>query len=311
MVLIYCENIRSAPFSTDESDWIGTSYYFEALYQRNLFIADVSRGDGKITVPSIQVWGGNYWINQPPLTRYLVALGRLSGGYSVKDLNPPWSYAVSIPRNESWGAIPSAGLLWWSRLPMALLAAFSWIALIFSDSEMRGAVFRIRLSRFVSPQSIFLIHSAQGDERGSPALFYRMHNHGGNVRPGNMGSMCADSGNESSSGETLHADGMADPDGHWRRPGGGDETQRFGNSDCGGCALLSNAPRKPGRLPAGNSKALCRIGVGGIIGRGWLYFRRRKSLFIPRASRSDGSVDDFPDSRKLPAKRASTLEPQS
>ena len=108
---VYFLNIPSPSFHQDESQWIGSSYYFESFIQSPF---------------DSSVWNKSYWtLTQPPLTRYTIAIGRLAGGYQTHELNVPWNGDVGRAENEARGAIPDLDLLWWSRLPMALLAAGS------------------------------------------------------------------------------------------------------------------------------------------------------------------------------------------
>jgi hypothetical protein len=125
LVWVYCANLQAVSFHADESQWIATSYYFEALLDEHL-----TRPSSIIYAPPLlpneSVWAENYWtLTQPPVARYLIALGRRLGGYQVKDLNIPWVFAVDVATNQSLGSFPAPGLLWWSRLPMALLTVGS------------------------------------------------------------------------------------------------------------------------------------------------------------------------------------------
>ncbi|MHB0857088.1 MAG: hypothetical protein ACYC5M_05905 [Anaerolineae bacterium] len=101
-------------FHNDESRRIGTSYFLEPFL----------RGD--IHSP---VWEESYWtLTQPPLSRYVVGLGRLAGGYTDSMLSGPWEFGVDAAGNAAAGNMPGPHLLWWSRLPMALLAALcGWL----------------------------------------------------------------------------------------------------------------------------------------------------------------------------------------
>ncbi|MGC1378792.1 MAG: hypothetical protein WA821_21350, partial [Anaerolineales bacterium] len=93
LVVVYCFGIQDVPFTADESHWIATSYYFEALFNGDRVLPSLPQYNPKNISPPNPVWGENYWtLTQPPLTRYVIALGRLGGGYRVKDLNTPWAY---------------------------------------------------------------------------------------------------------------------------------------------------------------------------------------------------------------------------
>jgi 4-amino-4-deoxy-L-arabinose transferase-like glycosyltransferase len=114
----YLRNLDTVEFHKDESHWIGTSYMFEA-YFKGEFWSDA--------------WGESHQtVTNPPVPRYLIGISRFIGGYRVTDLNRPWNYQRGVNFNERVGAMPSDNLLWWSRLPMAILAVASiWMAFWF------------------------------------------------------------------------------------------------------------------------------------------------------------------------------------
>jgi hypothetical protein len=124
LLIFFCAGLENVPFHPDESGWIGASYYLEA------FIS------GQFASP---VWQESHLtLAQPPVVLYIVGLGRLAGGYHVTDLNnASFNVQVDWATNVAQGAVPDAGLLWWSRLPMAILAALSGLLLF--QSIRRGA----------------------------------------------------------------------------------------------------------------------------------------------------------------------------
>lgn len=110
---VFVPAINRVPFHSDESHWIFSSRYFETFAQGDF---------------SAKSWNSYWSAVQPYVPRYIIALGRLAGGYHVADLNLPWKFALSDAQNASEGRRPSPELLWWSRLPMAILAAMSGLA---------------------------------------------------------------------------------------------------------------------------------------------------------------------------------------
>lgn len=123
LTFAFCRNIQNVPFHPDESQWIATSFYFESLLNCDSALPVWTNYDPSFSNQAQTVWVENYWtLTQPPLPRYIIAVGRLVGGYHVMDLNFPWQFNLEIEENEAFGAMPTQGLLWWSRLPMALLA---------------------------------------------------------------------------------------------------------------------------------------------------------------------------------------------
>jgi len=75
------------------------------------------------------VWAESYLtLTAPPATRYLVGIGRSLGGYGLGELPTLWTFGASPEQNAAAGAVPSGDLLWWSRMPMAVLATLACLA---------------------------------------------------------------------------------------------------------------------------------------------------------------------------------------
>lgn len=109
--LRYLTGIGTAELHPDESQWIASSRVFEDYFSARF---------------TSEQFAESYWtLTQPPLARYVIGLGRRMGGFTWVDLNRPWDFSVDEDSNARRGAVPSDGLLWWSRLPMALLAVVS------------------------------------------------------------------------------------------------------------------------------------------------------------------------------------------
>ncbi len=109
LLIIFCTQLATVPFFPDESHWIGSSGVFEVFFT------------GQLGSP---LWQESYWtLTQPPLTRYLIGVGRRLGGYTAAELNATWEFSLSDEENLARHALPEPGLLWWSRLPMAVIAA--------------------------------------------------------------------------------------------------------------------------------------------------------------------------------------------
>ena len=130
LVWSYLTDIGAVQLDPDESDWIGSSQVFEAFFT------------GDFTSPH---FAESYWtLTQPPLVRYVIGFGRRLGGFSQTELNRTWDWTYDFQGNVDRGAMPSPALLWWSRLPMALLAIVSilgiWLMLRGSFGQHVGVV---------------------------------------------------------------------------------------------------------------------------------------------------------------------------
>lgn len=110
------KNLPNQPFHKDEGHFIATSYCFDQLLEGNWrFDKDKEKGS-------------YYALNAPPLARYLIGIGRFGCN---RQICKPWDFNQSDAANEAQGRKPGAKLLYWSRVPMAVLGAISATALFF------------------------------------------------------------------------------------------------------------------------------------------------------------------------------------
>ena len=153
---VFFSDLQAVDFHGDESHWIATSCYFEAWVTPGFSELEWLRTS---TVPadfpipawlaatlapgasSTHVWSAHYWtLTQPMVSRYMIALGRIAGGYGVVDLNIPWDFHTTDAQNVSMGAYPSPGLLRSSRAAMALLSIISGAILFLLVHHCAGAM---------------------------------------------------------------------------------------------------------------------------------------------------------------------------
>jgi hypothetical protein len=153
---VFFHRLEAVRFHGDESHWIATSCFFEASltpgFSEPLWLS-MSRVPDTFPVPdrlattlapevsSAHVWSAHYWtLTQPMVSRYMIALGRIAGGYGLADLNIPWDFETTDARNVHTGAMPSSGLLWSSRAMMALLSVISGAILFLLIRRCAGAI---------------------------------------------------------------------------------------------------------------------------------------------------------------------------
>lgn len=151
LLVIFCTGILDVRFHPDESQWIATSYAFEDFV------------NGEFASPT---WDESHWtLTQPPVTRYVIALGRLAGGYHVADLNLAWSWGMDAPANIARGAMPSPSLLWWSRFPMAVLSVVCGLILFKLADACAGRVagYALLLLFAGNPYLLYTLRRAMGE----------------------------------------------------------------------------------------------------------------------------------------------------
>lgn len=133
----YCTNLLFLEFQPDETYWIATSVRFDKLLT------------GDFNAP---IWSADPYTSYEvrPISSYLVAIGQRFGGVEQSSLPSYWDWELSDEDNISQGAWPSDTVLWWSRLPMAILSAFSItvIAFMLARAHSRIAAYIFTLVSF-------------------------------------------------------------------------------------------------------------------------------------------------------------------
>jgi hypothetical protein len=112
--LVYLPCIEQVPFHGDESIWISRSHALED------YVSRLRRSGG----------GGFHPIAAAaPVSKYIIGIGRRLGGFGPSEVGQPWRWDLTYEENVRAGSMPSADLLWWSRLPMAVLGVISILLL--------------------------------------------------------------------------------------------------------------------------------------------------------------------------------------
>lgn len=156
----YLKDLQTVDFHIDESHWIGTSYMFEAFFKGE-FWSDAWRE----SQPTL---------TNPPIPRYVIGISRFIGGYRIPDLNRRWDYDHNVNFNVRKGAMPSDGLLWWSRLPMAVMAVCSILLGFFFIKKMSGRLSAYLWVFFGATSPFLLLQTRRAMAESSAILFFVM-----------------------------------------------------------------------------------------------------------------------------------------
>jgi hypothetical protein len=105
------------------------------------------------------------------VSRYMIALGRIAGGYGVADLNIPWDFDATDAQNVLTGAMPSAGLLWASRAMMAFLSVISGAILYLLVRHCAGAIAGYSFVGMYAGSEYLLTHLRRAMSE-APLLFF-------------------------------------------------------------------------------------------------------------------------------------------
>lgn len=156
---VYVRHLNTVAFHIDESHWIGTSYMYES-FMRGRFWSDTWKESHET-------------ITNPPVPRYVIGFGRSLGGYRRSEINRIWQYDQDYAYNVSRGAMPSDGLLWWSRFPMAILAVVSTLLAFWFVRKIAGRAAAYIWILWATANGYLLLHTRRAMAE-SPILFFVM-----------------------------------------------------------------------------------------------------------------------------------------
>ncbi|HSG32293.1 MAG TPA: hypothetical protein VLB82_12210 [Thermodesulfobacteriota bacterium] len=123
---LYLSNIELIKFHPDESQWITTSIYFDALIDGNT---------------QSEIWEPGYWtLTQPPVTRYIIGFARKLSGFGTDQINNPWNFSLDRQTNIAQGALPKPELLKTARTPMTVMAVLSIFLLFYIARKYFGVL---------------------------------------------------------------------------------------------------------------------------------------------------------------------------
>lgn len=137
-------------FERDESQWVHTARFLSLFARGNFSSPD---------------WN-SYWTHtQPPLARYVIGLSLKAGGIGLDTLNGPWDFTKEDDENIRLGNRPSAAMLFWARLPMALVASASVVILFLVGRAIGGTAAGLGAAAWLAlnPRSRELMTRAEAD----------------------------------------------------------------------------------------------------------------------------------------------------
>jgi len=153
----FTKDIASVEFHPDESFWVVSSVRFDKLIT------------GDFESPT--------WMEDPiimfevrPVPSYFSRIGQRMGGISADSLPVYWSWGLSDKENIALNAMPSDEVIWWSRLPMAIISAFSLLltAIFIARSHSRLSAYIFVLISF---NEYFLVNLRRAMSEASILFF--------------------------------------------------------------------------------------------------------------------------------------------
>jgi hypothetical protein len=143
-LLIYLNNLSEIDFQPDETFWIVTSVRLDEFVRGNF---------------SARIWDESFdAFEVRPIPSYIVAISQRLAGINPEDLPAKyWDWSASRRENILNGALPGDRVLFYSRFPIAILAASSMLIMtaFIAHAHSRIAAYIFFVSSF---NTYFLVH---------------------------------------------------------------------------------------------------------------------------------------------------------
>jgi hypothetical protein len=121
---LYLSNIDEITHHGDESTWITTSVYFDALIK------------GNINSP---IWDPHFLtLTTPPVTRYIIGISRKLNDIGPEKVNKRWDFSKDKKTNIKLGSMPTPELLRTARIPMVIMSILSMFLLFYITRKYMG-----------------------------------------------------------------------------------------------------------------------------------------------------------------------------
>jgi hypothetical protein len=151
--------IQSIPFHPDEISLLYQSRDFEILFTNPLDLAYQPEREGD----TVQA----YRALNPPLPKYILALGRVIAGYGSDRVSVDWNWSLTWEENKAAGALFDSGLLNASRIASTIMILLSLPILYICGKRIRNHAMAISAVLLLGSHSLLLLHGRRAMAEGT------------------------------------------------------------------------------------------------------------------------------------------------
>jgi 4-amino-4-deoxy-L-arabinose transferase-like glycosyltransferase len=159
LAILLFAGLPSIPFHPDETSLLYQSRDFELLFTNPLEIAYQSEREGETDQA--------YRALNPPLPKYILALGRLAAGYGSDRVSVDWNWSLTWEENKVAGALFSTALLDASRTASTIMVFLSLPILYFCGKRIRDNAMAISAVLLLGTHSLVLLHGRRAMAEGT------------------------------------------------------------------------------------------------------------------------------------------------
>jgi 4-amino-4-deoxy-L-arabinose transferase-like glycosyltransferase len=151
--------VRLIPFHPDEVSLLYQSRDFEQLFKNPLDLAYQAEREGEKDQ--------TYRALNPPLPKYVLALGRLAAGYGAQYVTIDWDWSLTWDENVEVGALPETSLLNASRLASTIMVLLSLPVIYLCGKRAKNNTAGILAVILLGTNSLVLLHGRRSMAEGT------------------------------------------------------------------------------------------------------------------------------------------------
>jgi 4-amino-4-deoxy-L-arabinose transferase-like glycosyltransferase len=159
LTILLFTGISLIPFHPDEVSLLYQSRDFEQLFTNPMNLAYKPERDGEIDQ--------TYRAMNPPLPKYILAIGRLLAGYDSQSVSVDWNWSLTWNQNEAAGALPDPDLLNASRTASTVMVLLTLPILYLCGKKIKNSTLGISAVLLLGTHSLVLLHGRRAMAEGT------------------------------------------------------------------------------------------------------------------------------------------------
>lgn len=159
MAIALIFGVHLIPFHPDETSLLYQSRDFEQLFTDPFDLAYRPEREGETDQ--------TYRSLNPPLPKYILALGRIIAGYDAEHVAVDWNWSLSWDKNKDAGALPSSDLLNASRTASTIMVLLSLPIAYICGKRLKNSVGAISAILLLGTHSLVLLHGRRAMAEGT------------------------------------------------------------------------------------------------------------------------------------------------
>jgi 4-amino-4-deoxy-L-arabinose transferase-like glycosyltransferase len=159
LAFLLLARIQLIPFHPDEISLLYQSRDFEKLFSHPLDLAYQPENVGETDQ--------TYRALNPPLPKYILAIGRLAAGYGAEAVSVDWNWSLTWEENRIAGALFDTSLLNASRIASTIMVFLSLPILYLCGKKIKDRSMAISAVLLLASHSLVLLHGRRAMSEGT------------------------------------------------------------------------------------------------------------------------------------------------